>query len=177
MPQVLGNCNAAVTYMRTERALPLIHTASRPLHGKARTASHPWTYPAPGLRRWRAEPPFCRRKWPWSTRVSPELSPLREHTRSLTIRPCKKWLSSVGLAWWEMAFVRVTFKNKTCGSVEKRLPLDCIYYRRQMDRSQLKRQVKHWRRLWPGEVSIRCRGEGFFCFYFSLIWNLWTNNL
>lgn len=109
--------------MRTERALLPARIASRPLHGKARTASRPWTCPAPAPRHWRAEPQFCRRRWLWSTKVSPGLPQLRGHTQSLTSQPCKKWLSSVGLAWWEMALVRVRFKNQTFVTDEKWLPL------------------------------------------------------
>lgn len=41
VPEGLNNSNAIVTYMRTERASLLAHTASRPLRGKAHTASRP----------------------------------------------------------------------------------------------------------------------------------------
>jgi len=110
--------------MKTEKAWLPTRTASRLLHGKARTASRPWTCPAPVLKRWREEPQFCRRRWLWSTEGSPGLSQLRGHTRSLTPQPCKKWLSSVGLAWWKMASVRVSFKNKTlCDRWEVTAPL------------------------------------------------------
>lgn len=123
VPKILNNSNVIVTYMRTERAWLPTRTASCLLRGKAHTASHPWTCPAPVLRRWRAEPPFCRERWLWSTAVFPGLWHLRGHTQSLTPQPCKKWLSSAGLACWETAFVRVTFKNKTLVTDEKWLPL------------------------------------------------------
>ena len=123
LPALLNNSNGIVTYTRTERATFPGHTVSLPLHGKARTASRPWTCPALALRRWRAEPQFCRERWLWSTKVSPGLSQLRGHTQSLTSQPCKKWLSSVGLAWWAMALMRVRFRTQTFVTKEKWLPL------------------------------------------------------
>lgn len=158
MPKVLNNSNAIVTYVRTERASLPARTASRPLHGKARTAFRPWTCPAPAQRHWRAKLPFCRGRWLWSTMVSPGLLQLQGRTRSLTPQPCKKWLSFVGLAWWGMALWGGGSKTRPLRLTRSDCPFGCIYYSGWTDSSQPDRHLHPWRWF----LSVECQDGTFF---------------
>ena len=127
VPTLLNNSNGTVTYMRTERASFPGHTAARPLHGRARTESPPWTCPAPPVKHWRAEPQFCRERWLRSTKASLALQQLRGHTQSLTSQPCRKWVSSVGLAWCEMVLRGWGSEPRPVWPRRNHCPLDCVY--------------------------------------------------